>query len=216
MALHKLCLAALGLGLAVATTVSASAVAFDSIRDGTTFESSGQWFGAYPTVSNPCGLGFASLASGAVDKIEMSLFVMNGEPPAQYTISLCANASNNTPGTQLWTQTYDWSDHPVTGDATGTAFDVVNGPTLEAGQTYWIVGSAPTPTNPDGGNALAWNPLQGVTVAGRYAGYYSEAWHDAMVLDQSYGLRVTAVPEPTCLAIIGVTSGLLMSRRRAV
>ena len=208
MALHKLCLAALGLGLAVATTGSASTVVFDSIGSGTAFTSGGAWFG--PALS--AGAGFVSSGSGALEKIEMSLKLLNGAKPAAYTISLYSNGAGNIPGTSLWSQTYTYTDHPVTGDAQGTTFDIVRGPTLTAGETYWVTGSMSDTGGAD--DKLGWRSLVGVDVPGLCAYNNNDGWATQGTTDAVWGVRVTAVPEPTCLALIGVTSGLLMSRRR--
>lgn len=208
MALRKLCLAALGLGLAVATTGSASTVVFDSIGSGTEFKDVGAWFGT----AMSAGVGFVSSGSGALEKIEMSLLVMNGAKPAAYTISLYSNGKGDIPGTSLWSQTYTYTDHPVTGDAQGTTFDIVSGPTLTAGETYWVTGSM---SGTGGANdALGWSGLVGVDVPGLWAYDQNNGWGSYGTVDAVWGVRVTAVPEPTCLALIGVTGGLLMSRRR--
>ena len=206
MALHKLCLAALGLGLAVATTGSASTVVFDSIGSGTQFKSDGAWFG--PPMS--AGAGFVSSGSGALEKIEMPLFVMNGAKPSAYTISLHSNGAGHIPGTSLWSETYTYTDHPVAERTQSTTFDIVNGPTLTAGQTYWVTGSMPDAAT----NSLGWCGMVGVDVPGLWAYNSNDGWASHGTTDAVWGVRVTAVPEPTCLALIGVTSGLLMSRRR--
>ena len=208
MALHKLCLATLGLGLAVATTVSASTIAFDSIGTGTDFKNGGAWFGT----AMFAGTGFVASGSGALEKIEMSLYVMNGAKPAAYTISLCSNGAGNIPGTSLWSQTYTYTDHPVTGNAQGTTFDIVSGPTLTKGETYWVTGSMPSTSGAR--DALAWHGLLGVDVPGLYAYDSNDGWANHGTTDAVWGVRVTAVPEPTCLALIGVAGGLLISRRR--
>ena len=210
-----------------ASNGSASAIAYNSFGPNDTYESYGNWQGSDFFGETKLSQRFTPQASGVLNKIELGFFFTPPELGGiteqnvdELTLALVPDV-NEYPGTQvLWSQFYAGNSPTDFGSVAN--FDVIDGPTLEAGTKYWLISrsalvgyrphswyrapSSDVPLPSPEPFAIA-NPQ---TAGGQWVRL---TWPH----DPGFALRVTVVPEPAAAALmIAASATLLAIRRRTV
>lgn len=201
----KLTLIAL-VSLAAAQTskpAAAATVVFNNLSATTPYyQNAGNWLGTLANQYEITATTFTPSASGQLDELTLGLIYQTGANSVTLRLS---PDSGGLPSAAIWQTTVP----PAPGFGSLLSLTGIGGPTLNAGQLYWLEGIAPvTPATLHGWYSNNQGDLGPVIASGNY---YPNI--------QRFSLRVgvVMVPEPaTCLlATAGVFALSMIRRRRA-
>lgn len=179
----------------------AAAVVFNNLSATTPYyQNAGNWLGTLANQYEITATTFTPSASGQLDELTLGLIYQSGANSVTLRLS---PDSGGLPSAPIW-QT---SVPPAPGYGSLLNLTGIGGPTLNAGQLYWLEGIAPvTPATLHGWYTNNQGDMGPVIGSGNY---YANI--------QRFSLRVgvTTVPEPAvCLLTAAGAFGMAMLRRR--
>lgn len=193
---------ALVMALQFGSATNAATIVFDNISPTTPYYNPyGNWLGTFAGQYEITATTFVPSASGPLDTLDLGLFYLNG------TNSVTLRLSPDTgglPGAPIWQTTVP----PAPGYGSLISLTGIGGPTINAGQMYWLEGVAPvTPTTEHAWYVNNQGDVGPVIASGNY-----------LANSDRFSLRVgipSAVPEPvSCVLILTGALGLTLVRAR--
>jgi hypothetical protein len=190
------------LALQGGSSTNAATIVFDNIAPSTPYYNPyGNWLGTFVNQYEITATTFVPSASGPLDTLDLGLFYLNGANSVTLRLS---QDSGGLPGAPIWTT----SVPPAPGYGFLLSVTGIGGPTINAGQTYWLEGVAPvTPTTEHAWYVNNQGDVGPVIASGNY-----------VANTDRFSLRVgvlSSVPEPvSCVLILSGTLGLALFRRR--
>lgn len=200
---------AIGAVMLIASSALANVIAYEGMGPANTWASSGTNFKNLPSSSMTIAQKFTPTVSGTFEELYAAITPDMYTSDRSYTLRLRADAGNS-PGTVLWQTTSMTWPVPVPDASDPPIFhlDNLNGPSLVAGQAYWL--QADKPLTPEGVHAW-WTNNQGYQSSlalsingGAWMIYNNEPVKAMRVL--------VAIPEPASMSLL--LGGLVMLLRR--
>jgi hypothetical protein len=169
-------------------SADASTTVFNNIAAAPPYYStSGNWIGTLGTEYEICATTFTPSLSGQLSDLTVGLHYLSGSNSV--TLRLSPNTAG-VPGVPIWQTTVP----PAPSFGSLLNVTVIAGPTLNAGQIYWLEGVAPV-SPPTLHNWLRNNQ-----------GDFGLIIQSGMVSsEERFALRVGVVPEPASLSILSLT-----------
>ncbi len=199
----KLSLLATMLVIAIAggPAANANTIVFDNLSPTTPYYNNfGNWLGTFVNQYEITATTFVPSASGPLDELDLGLFYLNGANSV--TLRLSPDAGG-LPSAPIWQTTVP----PAPGYGSLLSVTGIGGPTINAGQTYWLEGVAPvTPTTEHAWYVNNQGDIGPVIASGNY-----------VASTDRFSLRVgvLTVPEPAaCMLLLGGLLGICLTRRR--
>jgi hypothetical protein len=128
---------ALTVGLCAGLSASASTIVFNNISPTTPYYSNfGAWLGTFGQQYAVTATSFTPSASGQLDELTLGLFYQTGQNSVTLRLS---PDTLGLPGAPIWQTTVA----PAPGYGFLLNVTGIGGPTLNAGQQYWLEGVAP-------------------------------------------------------------------------
>lgn len=202
----------LGFGLLASQGASASIIVFDNLGPGDTYSTGGYYFGHIFDDDYVNACSFVPSQTGEFDEIWSGMF-RNTSYANEFTLALHADAAG-LPGAVLWTASLvdvlvDYPDVSHVAD--------INGPTITAGVTYWLLASNPATTQ----DFHYWY-MNNTNDIGRYAisNDGGATWGTVHDIHPRFALRVgiddgqPVIPEPATLLLCLGGTLLLAVRHR--
>jgi hypothetical protein len=167
--------------LAIPTTHAAQ-IAFSDFGPGNTYGNFGQSIGGQ--FIN--GYKFTSAAAGPISEIDVGI-----GGTGMFDLNLYTDNAGGL-GTSIWST----SNVPVSSGSPNPAqIFFLSGPTIAAGQSYWLVASGPS-------NSAYWSPN---TIGVKGSQYHHDSGSDFYVQNTTLGaFSITVVPEPTTLGLLAI------------
>lgn len=183
---------------------SASTIVFNNISPTTPYYSNfGSWLGTFGQQYAVTATSFTPSASGQLDELTLGLFYQTGQNSVTFRLS---PDTLGLPGAPIWQSTVT----PAPGYGFLLNVTGISGPTLNAGQQYWLEGVAPvTPATLHGWYTNNQGDVGSVISAGNF-----------IPTTQRFSLRVGvlgggAVPEPAaCFLLMCGLFGVALARIR--
>jgi hypothetical protein len=189
------------LALQCGSTANAVTIVFDNIAPSTPYYNPyGNWLGTFGGQYEITATTFVPSASGPLDTLDLGLFYLNGNNSVTLRLS---PDTGGLPGAPIWTTTVP----PAPGYGSLISLTGIAGPTINAGQMYWLEGVAPvTPTTEHAWYVNNQGDVGPVIASGNY-----------LASSDRFSLRVgipSAVPEPvSCALILSGALGVIFTRR---
>jgi hypothetical protein len=204
------------MGLFVNNVNAASVFTYNNFSQiGDLYTTSGNWLGDHSAdedsiITNLVGVSFEASVTGTLDGITAAIWgPSNYTSESSFSLSLYTDNSG-LEGTQIWTQTYSYSDiyccHESGNGVTDFSISNGNTVTLNANQTYWLL--VETPLDVDG--TFSWHTNTTGVTGGFRLEMYDEAtdsqylsWHLPDATARAFSVSVETVPLPAAFWLFG-------------